>query len=581
MNPWRIWVLFVLASLAVFGCFDEDTEDDTSAEDGDSSDEPDGDAPDGDYHYSADGDTPADGDSTSWGDGDGWAADGDALLDGDTPDGDGNWLDGDGEAALDGDAADGDAPDGDAAEGEAADNDSTDGDATEGDGEPDAEEDPLAACPEEQTPHVLYLSSDDSNSVASPVILRSMIRRRYLPDIRFIRVWEFLNYYRVEYPAPSREDQVAVYADMTPAGTPGDYVLQVAARSYDLTSRAGRPMNLTFVLDTSGSMNGQPLDLLKAVCRTIAGQLSRGDVVSMVVWNTIQTPIFDGYRVEGPNDAMLLQAIDRLSSNGSTDLDSGLRAGYDLAEENFDRDRLNRVILISDGQANVGQVDPDLIGQAADDSDGEGIYLVGVGVGDGINDTLLERVTDWGRGAYIFIDSADEAEKMFGNRFYENMEIAARALRMEVTLPWYFIMKQFHGEEWSENPNEIEPQHLAPNDAMVFHQVIGACQADLVDDEDEIVVRANFADPQNRQRKTVEQTVAVGDLLAQTLARQIKGNAVVAYAKALEASVTLPRGESKPAIEALADQLEAYFEETGDADCAEMAEVLNTLLERL
>ena len=543
----------------------------------------------GSEHDNADGDT-ADGDAAPM--------DGDSLADGDDPDGDDpdgdeNVPDGDvayadgdsewaGEAATDGDMPmDGDMMDGDSVDGDNVDGDSADGDSDnfeDGDA-PEEEIDPLALCPEEEEPVVMYLSSDDSNSVASPVIARSQINQGTYPTD--IRIWEFLNYYRVPYDAPEGDNKVAVYADMHPNEEDGVYTLQVAARSFDMETRVGRPMNLTFILDTSGSMNGKPINLLREVCRTVAGQLREGDIVSLVTWNTSQTTDLMGYAVSGPNDETLLDRINSISASGGTNLSAGLNNGYELAQTHFDSSRLNRVLLVSDGQANVGTTDENIIAAAADDSEGEGIYMVGVGVGDGYNDKMMDTVTDAGRGAYIFIDSVDEAQKMFGSRFLENMEIAVRALRMEVTLPWYFSMKEFHGEEWSHNPQEVEPQHLAPNDVMVFHQVIQACWHELVSGEDEIIVRANFADPITRQHEDVEQTFTMADLMDRGSASLTKGDAIVAYAELLQYVYDMRRSEGRETAKYLVGQMKDQFRELFDAsydgDYSEIADTLEKL----
>jgi len=131
--------------------------------------------------------------------------------------------------------------------------------------------------------------------------------------------------------------------------------------------------------------------------------------------------------------------------------------GEPLAQKNYSLDRLNRVVIISDGNANVGVTDEDIIGQGAALNDGDGIYLVGVGTGNGVNDTLMDAVTDAGRGAYVFLDSTDEAQSIFGPRFDEVMDVAARSVRVELRVSWYMGIQKFHGEEYSTNPRAPAP----------------------------------------------------------------------------------------------------------------------------
>ena len=224
-----------------------------------------------------------------------------------------------------------------------------------------------------------------------------------------------------------------------------------------------------------------------------------------------------------------------MTANGGTDLHSGLVAGYNLAEQHYGANRINRVILVSDGGANVGVTSEDLIAEHAEDADAEGIYLVGVGTGppENYSDSLMDTVTDEGRGAYVYLDSAEEADAVFGPRFGEVLEIAARGVQIELTAPWYFQMQRFYGEEFSTNAEEVRPQHLAPGDAMILNQVLRACDAAVVNDADTIQVKATWEEPLTRQPREVTVSLTVGELLNGAHDQLDKGRAIVAYAEAL------------------------------------------------
>ncbi|MBW2277191.1 MAG: VWA domain-containing protein [Deltaproteobacteria bacterium] len=120
-----------------------------------------------------------------------------------------------------------------------------------------------------------------------------------------------------------------------------------------------------------------------------------------------------------------------MNSGGGTNLNAGLVTAYELANANFSENRINRVILMSDGGANVGVTDEELIAESADDSEGEGIYMMGVGVGSTgyFNEALMDTITDAGKGAYVYVDTTAEANKMFGDRFLSNIEVAAKDMR--------------------------------------------------------------------------------------------------------------------------------------------------------
>ncbi len=403
-------------------------------------------------------------------------------------------------------------------------------------GEEDAGTDAPFTCEglDQSQPVVLYVSADDSNSMASPVHAREVIALGGAPWKESIRTYEFLNYYRIAYPSPA-PGALSIIPQMENAADPGAFDLQLAVRAFDPPSPR-RPITVTFVLDTSGSMDGESLARERAAVKAIASTLAAGDIVNMVTWNTSNSVLMNGHAVAGPNDAEVLARADALFADGGTDLHGGLVAGYALAQQNYGQNRLNRVVLISDGGANVGVTDEELIAQHSADADKEGIYLVGIGTGpaQGYNDLLMDVVTDKGRGAYVYLDGADEAQRMLGQRFDEVMEVAARGVQVELTLPWYFKMEKFYGEEYSTNPDEIEPQHLAPGDAMIFNQVVKACDPSVVNGSDTIKVNARWHTPLTYIAQEASVELSVEQLLAGGKEQLTKGKAIVAYAEALK-----------------------------------------------
>lgn len=283
-------------------------------------------------------------------------------------------------------------------------------------------------------PLQLYLSADDSNSMASPAIARSIIDRGGVPPASLIRTYEFLNYYDLKYERAAAGG-LALSLEMAASDGAGSYALQIGVSS-EAAAFVRRPMSITFVLDTSGSMGGVPIERSRAAVKAIAASLKTGDIVSAVTWNDQNTVALDSYEVSGPSDPIVLALADAMQADGSTNLNAGLTLGYQIAQKNFVAEHLNRVVSISDGQANTGVTDENIIAQGASLNDGDGIYLVGVGVGDGVNDTLMDTVTDKGRGAYVYLDTIEEAAKMFTARFDETMDVAARAVQVRLDLPF-------------------------------------------------------------------------------------------------------------------------------------------------
>lgn len=421
---------------------------------------------------------------------------------------------------------------------------------------------PLADCEalDSESDLVLYLSADDSNSMASPARARELLSQGVWAQGLGARPYEFLNYYDVSFPAPPT-GQLGLHAVAAPGAEPGSYELQLAVRAFDpLPER--RPMTLTFVLDTSGSMGGEPILRERAAVLAIASQLREGDIVNMVTWSDSNNVVLEGHAVAGPNDPQVVGAALSLTPGGGTDLESGLEKGYELATQHYGSTRLNRVILISDGGANVGVTSADLIAAHSNDGDQEGIYLVGVGAGvaQSYADHLMDAVTDRGRGAYVYLDSEDEAYEILGERFDETMEIAAREVSVEVTLPWYFQMQKFYGEEYSEDPDEIEPQHLAPGDVMVFQQVLRACDEGVVSLDDTVAVEVSWKTPLAHLDDSTGLVLTLGELLGGDQAPMRKARAVLAYAEALQGALT-PDEALTLVSEALADGSDAGLEE--------------------
>lgn len=444
------------------------------------------------------------------------------------------------------------------------------------------------SCPADTDDVTLHLSNDDSNSMASPAYARAILRAGGIVPRSTVRVHEFLNYYDLDYDTPG-DGPVTVGIQMrrvTPEST--DFALLLGAQSKPLAPEDRKPMNVVFSIDTSGSMSGHPIEMARATLLSASKGLVAGDVVSVVTWSDSQSVLLDGHVVEGPGDPMLQQIAAGLEAGGSTDLHAGLVTAYELAEQYDAADRLSRVVLISDGGANTGVTDIQLIAEAADDADGSGIYLVGVGVADpgGYDDTLMDEVTDAGKGAHLFVDSEEEAERWFNDRFAQVMDIAARDVRMELTMPWYFGIREFHGEEYSADPKEVEPQHLSYGDSMNFHQIVGACDAKEILGNDEVRATVRYLDPYTLEEHEVSTAATLEELTKGSSAELLyEADAIVAFAHTLiQVDYLRSNGQSAEAL-ALAQQMAAWLADAkaalADPDIDEIAELSSQLVENL
>jgi Ca-activated chloride channel family protein len=381
-----------------------------------------------------------------------------------------------------------------------------------------------------------YMSADDSNSQAGPVVAREQIEMGWGGYIAQPRLYEYLNYYSFDY-EPAEEGSVRIVPQLRAVeGDEGGASLLVGVVAPAMDPLDRRPLSLTFSVDASGSMGGEGIERAQAVIRAIASELREGDVVSIVTWDSSTNVVLESHAVGQPGDAEILAAADALIAGASTDLEQGLRVAYDLAEQNYMPGRTNRVILISDGGANTGITSEELIGAAAEDADDEGIYLIGVGAasGGGFADDFMDRVTDLGRGAYLYVDSEEEARRAFhGERLLAALEIAARDVRLSIDMPEWTVVEEFHGEQISQNPEEVLPQHLASNDAMLYHMTIRTCAEGGLAEDAVFRFRVTWKDRVTREDRETSIEMTAAELLGSTNTQQAKADAIIAYAKAL------------------------------------------------
>ncbi len=340
-------------------------------------------------------------------------------------------------------------------------------------------QEPRSKAKDKTSGNTRYLSADDSNSQASPVLVRQAINAGRYVDPSLVRTYEFLNYHSFEYAAPTAAEQLAVAATMRKTSEPEEFSLQVALRSADRARAEMKPLHTTIVLDTSGSMAGPSIELARQFVERFAGSARAGDAVSLVVANRDATALLEHSVVDAPEAtarelAALLQRPEA-RPNDVTNLERGIKRAYEIAAKHATDQSASRVMLISDGAANFGRTSKRVIEKHAADADKQGIYLIGVGLGVGFNDMLMNAFTDRGRGAYVFLDSAAEIERVLAGRsFAANFDVSLKDVRLKMVMPDGWSVKSFHGEQISRSKSKVTPQYLAPNDQMIYHMILSA-----------------------------------------------------------------------------------------------------------
>lgn len=269
---------------------------------------------------------------------------------------------------------------------------------------------------------------------ASCTIARNYLGRGMLPPPEAVRVEEFVNYFAGGDPAP-RRDTFAVYSEMAASPfRPGYQLLRIGIRGREIPPRERKPVVLTFVVDVSGSMAREDrLGLVKQTLRELLRELHPGDRVGLAIYGSRGEEVLSPTEVS--NEGEIERGIDSLRPGGSTNAEEGLRIGYGMARRAFDPEGVNRVILCTDGVANVGRTGADsildVVGREADDR----IFLTAIGFGMGnFNDVLLEQLADRGNGNYAYVDSEEEARNFVRHRLADSMEVIAQDVKIQVEL---------------------------------------------------------------------------------------------------------------------------------------------------
>jgi Ca-activated chloride channel family protein len=266
---------------------------------------------------------------------------------------------------------------------------------------------------------------------ASYSVAKQWLGEGRLPPAEAVRVEEFVNSFDYDYPAPGNGLGVTADAGPSPFGT-DNIILRLGVQAEEVRNADRPDASLTFVVDTSGSMDrDNRIGLVKTALERLVTELDGDDTVAIVTYSDGATVLLEPTSVRDRDQ--ILDAIDGLRTNGSTNLEAGLRRGYDLAGEAFVPGGINRVVLASDGVANVGLTDPDgLVGLIRDDAD-RGIQLVTVGVGMGnFNDVIMETLADDGDGFYAYVDDVTEAERLFSDDLVSTLLTVAIDAKIQV-----------------------------------------------------------------------------------------------------------------------------------------------------
>jgi Ca-activated chloride channel family protein len=269
----------------------------------------------------------------------------------------------------------------------------------------------------------------------SYTVMRNYLNDGNLPPADSVRVEEYVNYFDQGYANPPNHQAFGIYID----GGPSPFtqserydVMRVGIQGYQVDEEDRKDAALTFVIDVSGSMDmDNRLGLVKRSLEMLVEQLHRNDTVSIVVYGSEARVVLEP--TPGSDSGRILSAIQSLQPEGATNAEAGIRLGYGMALEAFKTDGINRVILCSDGVANVGETGAEPILEEIHRQVEKGVTMTTIGFGmENYNDTLMEQLADNGNGFYAYVDDEDEARKLFIDEITGTLQTIALDAKVQV-----------------------------------------------------------------------------------------------------------------------------------------------------
>ncbi len=267
---------------------------------------------------------------------------------------------------------------------------------------------------------------------ASYILARAYLERGNLPEKDAVRTEEFVNHFSYNYKAP-QEETFAVYLEgsRSPFGQ-NCQMLRIGIKGKKISEENRKPANLVFVVDISGSMSREDrLGLVKKALKLLVNKLNYDDRVGIVTYGSTGRVHLQPTSIA--NKERILSAIERLQSGGSTNCDAGLRLAYEMSSRHFDKNKINRIILCSDGVANVGITGADELLKRIKKQADRGITLSAIGFGMGnYNDVLMEKLGNKGNGYYAYVDDIAEARRVFTDNLSGALQVIARDVKIQV-----------------------------------------------------------------------------------------------------------------------------------------------------
>ena len=333
--------------------------------------------------------------------------------------------------------------------------------------------------------------------------VRRMLNDGAKPYPDAVRIEEMINYFDYNYPEPTNDIPFSITTSTTVCPwNEENLITMIGMSGMEIDSEDLPPSNIVMLIDVSGSMNSpDKLPLLKDAFKNLVENFTDQDRVSIVVYAGAAGVVIEGE--EGSNYRAIERALDSLSAGGSTAGGEGIELAYDIASDYFIKGGNNRVILATDGDFNVGLTSHLELEEFIEEKRNSNIFLSVIGFGTGnIRDDIMELLADKGNGNYAYIDSYDEAVKVFTKEFSGTMFTIAKDVKIQVEFN-EDIIKNYRliGYENRVMANEdFENDRKDAGDLGAGHQVTALYELELVNPDERITetmyeVKLRYKDP--------------------------------------------------------------------------------------
>lgn len=268
---------------------------------------------------------------------------------------------------------------------------------------------------------------------ASYANVRRFLNEDRLPPGDAVRIEELINYFSYNYPQPKGDEPFSTNLEV--AGCPWNSqhrLVRIGLKGKEIAQDKRPPSNFVFLIDVSGSMSpSERLPLIKQALRMLVKRMTENDRIAIVVYASSSGVVLES--TSCANKEKILEALDRLEAGGSTNGGEGVQRAYALAEENFIKGGVNRVILCTDGDFNVGITDQSELVNLIQRKAKSGVFLSALGVGtDNYKDALMQKLADKGNGNYHYIDTMEEAQKVLIQQMNGTLVTIAKDVKIQI-----------------------------------------------------------------------------------------------------------------------------------------------------